>query len=79
MKIIPVEMYVCKYNEGQGPGDLEEVITKWSAWAYELGVADYAAWTLTPLYFGSDQEFDVIWLGAGCIGCRPLFLADETP
>ena len=65
MKIIPVEMYVCKYNEGQGPGDLEEVITMWSAWADKIDLDDYAAWTLTPYYFGADQEFDVIWLGAG--------------
>ena len=27
-------------------------------------VDDYAAWTLTKSYYGPEQEFDVIWLGA---------------
>lgn len=65
MKIIPVELYACKYNEGQGPGNLEEVITMWSSWADKTGLDNYAAWTLTPFYYGPDQEFDVLWLGAG--------------
>ncbi|MEX2124887.1 MAG: hypothetical protein WD795_13410 [Woeseia sp.] len=25
---------------------------------------DYAAWTLTPVFYGPEQDFDVIWLGA---------------
>ena len=33
MKVIPVELYACTYNEGKGPGDLEEVITMWTSWA----------------------------------------------
>jgi len=64
-KVIPVELYACKYNEGQGPGDLDKVISMWTAWADKEGLDDYAAWTLTPFYFGPDQEFDVLWLGAG--------------
>lgn len=65
MKVVPVELYACKYREGQGPGDLEEVISMWSSWADKEGVENYAAWTLTPFYYGPEQEFDVIWLGAG--------------
>jgi hypothetical protein len=65
MKVIPVETYACKYNEGKGPEDLEKVITMWTNWANEQGLDNYAAWTLTPYYFGPQQEFDVIWLGAG--------------
>jgi len=65
MKIIPVELYACTYKEGQGPGDLEEVISMWTSWADKQGMEDYAAWTLTPFYYGNEQEFDVIWLGAG--------------
>lgn len=63
--VVPVELFTCKYKEQKGPGDLEPVIEKWSAWADDVGIKDYAAWTLTPYYFGPDQDFDVIWLGAG--------------
>lgn len=65
LKVIPVELYACKYKEGQGPGNLEEVIATWTSWADKQGMDDYAAWTLTPFYYGAEQEFDVIWLGAG--------------
>lgn len=64
-KVIPVEMYACKYNDGMGPGDLEKAIGNWTSWADAQGLDNYAAWTLTPWYFGPDQEFDVLWLGAG--------------
>lgn len=63
-KVVPVELYACKYNDTMGPADLEKVIGKWTSWADEQGMENYAAWTLTPWYFGPDQEFDVIWLGA---------------
>ena len=64
-KVIPVELYACTYNDGKGPDDLDNVIDQWSAWADKQGLDDYAGWTLTPYYFGPEQEFDVIWLGAG--------------
>lgn len=64
MKVIPVELYTCNYNEGKGPDDLEKVITMWSAWADKRGMDDYSAWTLTPFYFSPEQEFDMIWMGA---------------
>lgn len=65
MRIIPVELFSCSYNDQKGPGDLDKVIDKWNAWADKKGIEDYAAWTLTPYYYGPDQEFDLIWLGAG--------------
>jgi hypothetical protein len=64
MRIIPVELFACTYNDGKGSKDLDKVVDKWNAWADKNGVDDYAAWTLTPYYFGPEQEFDVIWLGA---------------
>ncbi len=63
--VIPVELFACKYNDGKGSADLDKVVDKWNAWADKEGIDDYAAWTLTPFYFGPEQEFDVIWLGAG--------------
>lgn len=65
MKVIPVELYACSYNENKGAADLDKVVDKWNAWADKHGIDDYAAWTLTPYYFGTEQDFDVIWLGAG--------------
>ena len=65
MLVIPVELFTCTYNDQKGPGDLDQVVDKWNAWADKEGLDDYAAWTLTPYYFGMEQEFDVIWLGAG--------------
>ena len=65
MLIIPVEMYACSYNARQDSDDLDRVTDKWNAWADARDMNDYAAWTLTPFYFGPEQDFDVIWLGAG--------------
>lgn len=64
---IPVEMYTCSFNDGKDADDLDDVVEKWTDWADEKGVDDYAAWTLTPYYFGpgANAGFDVIWMGAG--------------
>ena len=62
--IIPVELFTCNYNEGKGAADLDKAVEKWNAWADKIGLDDYSAWTLTPYYFGPEQEFDIIWLGA---------------
>ena len=60
--VFPVEMYVCNFHEGKGNADLDQWATKWNAWAD--GTLDpYSAWTLTPFYYGPDQDFDFLWLG----------------
>lgn len=64
MLVIPVELFTCNYHDGKGSGDLDKVIAKWNKWADKIGMDDYSAWTLTPYYYGPEQEFDVIWLGA---------------
>lgn len=65
-KVVPVEMYVCTFNAGKDMDDLDEAVEKWTAWADARGVDDYAAWTLTPYYYGpgNNSGFDVIWMGA---------------
>ena len=65
IQVVPVEMFTCKYHEGKGQDDLNAVIDQWNDWADKARLDDYAAWTLTPYYYGPDQNFDVIWLGAG--------------
>lgn len=64
-KVIPVELFACTFNEGKGPKDLTAAIDKWNEWADKDGLDSYSAWTLTPYYYGPEQEFDFLWLGAG--------------
>lgn len=67
-KIIPVEAFLCNYNDGQGPADLTDAVDGWNAYMDKNDVDTYAAWTLTKNYTGPDQEFDFIWLGAWADG-----------
>jgi hypothetical protein len=67
-KVVPVEIFACKYNAGKGPADLDKVVARWNKFMDDNGVDNYAAWTLTPYYFGSEQDFDVLWLGASADG-----------
>jgi hypothetical protein len=64
MLVIPVEMYACSYNNRKDADDLDDVVDKWNAYMDANGIDSYAAWTLTPDYYGPNQEFDVIWMGA---------------
>lgn len=59
----PVELYACRYADGKGPADLDAVVKNWNKWADRAKLTDYTAWTLTPFYFGTEQDFDIIWLG----------------
>lgn len=63
-KVLPVELYACTYIDGQGRADLNKVIDRWSEYADDNDIDDYAAWILTPFFYGAEQDFDVIWLGA---------------
>jgi hypothetical protein len=45
-------------------GDLDDWVDKFNAWADEQETDTYVAWTLTPSYYGPNQDFDFIWLGA---------------
>ena len=65
--IYPVETYTCNYNKGQGPADLDKVITGWNAYMDGQGAGNYFAMTLTPHYFGG-ETFAVGWLGAAPTG-----------
>jgi hypothetical protein len=65
MLVIPIEMYVCNYNDKQDAGDLDQFVERWNEWMDSTANDSYAAWTLTPFYYGANQEFDFIWLGAG--------------
>lgn len=65
MLVIPVELFACSFKERQGPDNLDRVIARWNAWADRNAIDTYAAWTLTPYYYGPQQDYDVLWLGAG--------------
>ncbi len=61
-KYWPVETWTCKYNEGKGPADLDEVIAEWNDWMDDEDQNDYFAALITPQYYG-EWPFDVAWLG----------------
>lgn len=63
-KVIPVELYACKFMEGKVNADLAEVIERWNTFADDSDMDDYAAWLLTPFFYTTEQDFDIIWLGA---------------
>jgi hypothetical protein len=65
---VPVEIYACTYNEGQGPADLDAATAKWNTWADSRGLSDYSAWTLTKFFASDNQDFDFAWLGASPTG-----------
>ena len=61
--VYPVETYTCKYNDGQGPADLDKAIAGWNEYMDEQDDHTYFAMTITPNYFGG-ETFQVGWLGA---------------
>jgi len=61
--IHPIELYGCKFNEGQGWSQLQHVLERWNAWMDGHGQTSYFGFTLVPLYHSSELDFDVIWAG----------------
>ncbi len=67
-KVIPVELFACDFLDGKGPEDLNAVIAQWTEFMDDRKTDSYAAWLLTPYYYGMEQDFDVIWMGASTDG-----------
>lgn len=63
-KVVPVELYACKFQEGKSNADLDMVIERWNKFADDSDMDDYSAWLLTPFFYTTKQDFDIIWLGA---------------
>ena len=63
-KVLPVELFACKFNDGKSWSDLNAVIDQWNEFADDQDVEDYAAWTLVPQFYTTEQDFDFIWMGA---------------
>lgn len=63
-KIVPVELFACSYREGKGAADFDNVVTRWNAYMDRNKTDSYAAWVLAPFFFGPEQDFDLLWLGA---------------
>jgi hypothetical protein len=64
LTFVPIEIFTCSYNKGKDYDDLQRVIDKWNKWADENFPVPYTAWTMSPNFFSTEQDFDVIWLGA---------------
>jgi len=67
-KMVPVELYACTFNDGQDMGDLDKAVTRWNKYMDDNDIDSYAAWTLTPVFYGPEQDFDFIWMGAWADG-----------
>lgn len=63
-KVVPVELYACKFQEGKDDADLAKVIDRWNKFADDSDMDNYAAWLLTPFFYTTEQDFDILWLGA---------------
>lgn len=63
-KVIPVEIFVCSYNDRQDEGDLDDAVDEWNGYMDEQDIDSYAGWTLVPHYYTDEQDFDFIWMGA---------------
>ena len=63
-KIVSAEIWACNYNDGQGPAEMDAAVDAWTEFMDANDVDDYAGWTLTKQYYGPQQNFDFLWLGA---------------
>ena len=58
---IPVEFWICEYNEGKSASDLEPVIKEWKK---TMGKGrEYESWMLTPAYSSQNLNNGVIFTG----------------
>lgn len=62
-KVLPVELYICNYRSGKGAADLDRAVSRWNAYMDERDTDTYLGMTLTPVFFGTEQDFDLIWMG----------------
>ena len=67
IKVVPVDIYACTFNENKGPKDLDAYVARFNAWADDKGLNEISVWTLTPYYYGAGDNagFDFIWMLAG--------------
>lgn len=63
-----VEIYACNFRKGKDMDDLARVTKKWNAWLDTSEGPAYMAYNLTPLYYSSEIEFDIAWLGVWADG-----------
>jgi hypothetical protein len=62
-QFMSVEVFTCKYNDRQGPRNLDDVVGRWNRWMDTNGVDTYTAYTGMPHFYSSEQDFDFLWLG----------------
>ncbi len=59
----PVEVFTCDYNKGKSRADLDKVIARWNKWSDDNNPTPYTAWVMTPVFYGPEITFDIVWLG----------------
>ena len=59
----PVEVFACNYNNRRDQDDFDEALALLEAGSNAEGAEPYAAFRLLPMFYGTDQEFDFIYVG----------------
>jgi len=62
-QFMSVEVFTCKYNDRQGPRNLDEAVARWNRWMDSHNSNNYTAFTGTPHFYSSEQDFDFLWIG----------------
>jgi len=62
--LAPIDVWTCSFNERRDAGDLDEWVAHFNRWSDQQEDDTYSAWTLTPSYYGPNQSWDFIWVGA---------------
>jgi hypothetical protein len=85
--VLPVEMFGCTWQSGQNMSDLDSANDTFNEWADGAGITDLTSLVLTPHYFSSEQQYEVIGMdiwntgaalgsGVGQIMANPDAVAD---
>jgi len=62
--VFPVDLWACNLVEGKTWNDFDAWVEKFNDWMGGPSAEGYSAWRLIPYYFGEEQDFDYLWLGA---------------
>lgn len=63
LKIRPMEILACNYNDGKNMDDLLRATGRWNSWMDNQNQDTYWAYILVPVYHSSEIDFDVAWVG----------------
>jgi len=60
MPVLPTEVFGCNYVGDSDRGDLDRAFARFNDWADDNGIGNLTSLLLTPQFFSTEREFDVI-------------------